>query len=346
MTKISSYYNFGPILSRNAMINMIIGARGLGKTYGAKLRVIKAAIRKREQFIYLRRYTTELESRHTFFADIERHNAFPNYDFRVQGMEAHMAPKSTRDEKNREWQTIGFFVALSTAQKLKSKSYPLVTTMIFDEFILEKGALHYLPNEVDAFLNLYSTVDRWEDRVRVLMLANSVSIMAPYFSKWDITPDMAADGERAIREWHKFGGGFGVAHFPEAAQFRAEAERTRFGRFVSNTAYGDFAMTNRFADNHDNLIGSKTRQASYVGTIKVASGEKFSVWKDQLGFSVQEKLPKDEVKYSMSPVGLADDETLLTKSSPLIKVLRSSFSHGGMVFDKPFTRNMFIKAVI
>ena len=38
-----SYYSFNKILSYNAVINMVMGARGLGKTYGAKRMVIKNA---------------------------------------------------------------------------------------------------------------------------------------------------------------------------------------------------------------------------------------------------------------------------------------------------------------
>ena len=346
MTNIKSYYDFTPILSRNAVVNMVIGARGLGKTYGAKLRAIKRAIKRGEQFIYLRRYSTELDSRHTFFADIDRHNEFPDYDFQVMGLEAQYAPKETRNDKKRVWKTIGYFIALSTAQKLKSKSYPKVTLIIFDEFILERGALHYLPNEVAAFLNLYSTVDRWEDRVRVLMLANSVSIMAPYFNAWDIQPDMNEDGSESISEWRAFGKGFGVAHFPEAAQFKAEAERTRFGRFISNTAFGEFALQNQFSDNSSSLVSRKSKNAKYVGTIETQNGDKFSVWKDVIGFSVQAKLPKSEVRYTLNPASMDEDTTLLNKQSPLLRVLKSSYSHGSMLFDKPYTRNAFVRAIV
>ena len=59
MSKKLSYYDYGPVLSRNAVFNMIMGARGLGKTYGAKKLVIKEFINHGNQFIYLRRYKEE-----------------------------------------------------------------------------------------------------------------------------------------------------------------------------------------------------------------------------------------------------------------------------------------------
>ena len=75
------FYDYGAVLSRNAVFNVVIGPRGDGKTYGAKQLAIKNAIKKGEQFILLRRYSTELGTRVSFFDDIA-HNIqkeFPGY---------------------------------------------------------------------------------------------------------------------------------------------------------------------------------------------------------------------------------------------------------------------------
>ena len=160
------WYDFKRIDSYNATFNFIGGGRGIGKTYGAKKKAIRRAIKTGEQFIYLRRYKTEITaSKATFFADIAQE--FPNYEFRIQGSVAQMAPNSTAEDKKRAWQTIGHFVALSTAQAQKGVSYHLVTTIIFDEFIIEKGNMQYLPNEAVVMTNFYSTVDRYQDKTRV-----------------------------------------------------------------------------------------------------------------------------------------------------------------------------------
>ena len=49
------YYDYGRVLSYHAPWMFVIGARGLGKTYGAKKLVIGDWIKKSWQFIYLRR---------------------------------------------------------------------------------------------------------------------------------------------------------------------------------------------------------------------------------------------------------------------------------------------------
>ena len=58
------YYNPGKMLSYNRILNCVIGARGIGKSYSMKEHVIKQFLKVdpktkqplEQQFIYLRRY--------------------------------------------------------------------------------------------------------------------------------------------------------------------------------------------------------------------------------------------------------------------------------------------------
>ena len=54
------YYDYGPVLSRNALFSFVVGGRGLGKTYGFKHWAIRDWIRSGSEFVYLRRYKSEL----------------------------------------------------------------------------------------------------------------------------------------------------------------------------------------------------------------------------------------------------------------------------------------------
>ena len=66
-----SYYSYDKVLSYGATINMIMGARGLGKTYGAKRLAIRNAVNRGEKFIYLRRFNTELKQISNIFDAIQ-----------------------------------------------------------------------------------------------------------------------------------------------------------------------------------------------------------------------------------------------------------------------------------
>ena len=80
------YYNVDSALSYNALFTMIMGGRGIGKTYSAKKRAIKNFLTKGEQFIYLRRYKTELKkSVPSFFADVLKSSPTTNLSLRQKG---------------------------------------------------------------------------------------------------------------------------------------------------------------------------------------------------------------------------------------------------------------------
>jgi hypothetical protein len=324
------YYSFNPILSRNATYNFVIGGRGLGKTYGAKVKGVKDYLKSGAQFIYLRRYSTELATRQTFFADIEAE--FPNIIFRIQGEYAQL----NRTGQTDGWETCGYFAALSKAQSKKSVAYPKVKTIIFDEFIIEKGAIHYLPSEATIFNNFYSTVDRWKDKTRVLFLANSVSIMNPYFIEFDIRPDDDT-------EWVTSHYGFICAHFPSSEEFATDVYKTRFGKFIKGTEYADYSVGSAFHDNNQSMIGQKTPSAKYHCTLETKTGT-FSIWIDHTKnhYFVLEKRPKQENVWTMLPERMSEGKTLVQYSDKTLQYLRSGFSRGRVSFSSPQARNAFV----
>jgi len=335
-TNALEYYNYDKVYSLNGVFNFICGARGLGKTYGAKLKAISASIRKGHEFIYMRRYKEELQaSRDTFFADLIEE--FPNHDFRHSGNKAEMATSHTRGSKDREWKLIGYFIALSQAQGKKSIAYPKVRTIIFDEFILDKGNTVYIANEAEKFLEFFNTVDRWKDKTRVLFLANAVAISNPYFIYWNIEPK---PGE----EWITKDDNFIVVHFPTAENFQRGVARTRIGRFIANTSYADYAVGNVFKDNSDAMIATKTPDADYMYSLETKHGT-FSLWKDYADgvWYAQQRRPGNEKLFTLVINNMSEEKQFLLPNDRLLQLLRNKFSKGNVRFDKPRTRNSFVQ---
>lgn len=56
-----AWYSFDKINSYNAFFHFILTNRGFGKSYGAKQRCIDRFLKYGEQFVYVRRYKTELK---------------------------------------------------------------------------------------------------------------------------------------------------------------------------------------------------------------------------------------------------------------------------------------------
>lgn len=341
------YYSFNKVLSLNAVLNFVVGGRGLGKTYGAQKMIIKKALRTGEQFMYVRRYREELQAaKETFFAAVTIE--FPDYEFRVNGPRAEVTewieqwPDETDGEfdkrkRAREWSIIGYFQALSVAQQIKSTAFPDVTTIVFDEFIIETGnQVQYLKDETSAFLNLYNTVDRNQDKTRVIFLANSVSIMNPYFIKWDIMPDQ-------LGEIGTLSKGFIAYHFPSSAAFATSIYETRFGQFIAGTEYAAYAIGNEFRDAGEALIAQKTANARYRYTLETKNGV-FSVWYDRYDgmWYILDRRVGNERFYTMLASRMDEGKQVVTFSEPVLSLLRQNFNTGRVMFDKPSSRNAFV----
>ena len=99
MNESSKYWDINHTLTYNYLINIIVGNRGGGKTYGFKRFAIDNFIKKKEQFGYIRRFKEDLKkSLPTFFNDIKKE--YPDYEFKVEGEKFYIRLK-TSDPKTK-----------------------------------------------------------------------------------------------------------------------------------------------------------------------------------------------------------------------------------------------------
>ena len=252
------YWDIKRALSYNCLFNFIIGARGVGKTYGCKEFVIKRFLREGEQFVYVRRYKDELKKMKRFFDDIEF--AFPNTSFKVS------PPNFIINDE-----IAGTYMPLSTAKIEKSTPFPRVKWIIFDEFILDKGMHHYLPDEVTNFLELYSTVARDRD-VRVFFISNAITQTNPYFLYFDVGLPYGKD------IWAKNDILIEMVKSPDYAD---HMKQTRFGRMIAGTQYGSYAVENDFLRDDSTFIQKKPDTCGYTCTLKYQD-RYFGVWTDRM----------------------------------------------------------------
>lgn len=261
MKNSSFWYDLSNVLTYNALLYFIIGERGVGKSFSAKKYVINHYIKKKKKFVYLRRYKTELkESVPKFFDDIKLAGLFPDESFSVE---------SNKFLMNKH--VIGYALPLSTANILKSASFSDVDTIIFDEFIIDKGCYHYLANEVEQMLDIVETIGRLRD-IKVLFLGNAISITNPYFSYFNLSlpynSDIATFKDNLI-----------VVNYIKNEIYRKAKHESKFGRLVSGTKYGAYAIDNEFLRDSKAFISKRPENCKFVFTIKF-NGSYYGVWLD------------------------------------------------------------------
>lgn len=257
----SIYYNYDRIISYPSLLYMLIGERGVGKTYGASKLVVKEFIKKKRQFVYLRRYKTELsKSSKKFFSELIKNEEFPEHQLEVRGSTFVI------DEE-----IAGYSMTLSTAQQLKGTNFTGVRYIIFDEFLIEEGQGHYLKNEVLSFLGLIESVARMHD-IKVFMLANAVSEINPYFLFFDLTLPYNNDIKL-------FKDGLILLQYMKNEAYRQAKKETKFGKLISGTDYEDYAVNNKFYDDNKTFIEHKTGSSKFSFSF-VYKGITLGVWID------------------------------------------------------------------
>ena len=260
------YYNINNTITFDALFNFIIGERGCGKTYSSKKFAINRFLKTGEQFVYLRRYKTELsesvgdEKDAKFFKKIK--SEFPDHKFRVSGEKLYCDNK-----------ICGYALSLSTALILKSAEFDKVKTIIFDEFIIDGGSsYHYFKNEVEHFLEFYESIARLRD-VRVLFLANAISITNPYFTYFDITLPY---GNKNIKT---FKNGLILIEYIKNLKYREVKKQSKFGQIIEGTKYSEYAIDNKFLRDNKSFVKKKGEKSKFFFIIKY-DDTNYGVWRD------------------------------------------------------------------
>ena len=335
MSDAPEYYDPGRLISRNATLNLAIGGRGIGKTYGYKKYVLKRFLGRGEEFIYARRYKGELTAaKNSFLADMPQELAGR---MRVRGSQCQYCLTPELPPKKQEWAPAGYFVALSTAGNQKSVAYPKVRTIIYDEFILPPGgSMRYLPDEPRMFLEFYSTVDRGADRVKAFLLANSASIMCPYMAAWGVMPDGGREFVDAMK-------GYVCAQYIKPGKYGEWVAQTRFGKFIRriDSEYADYAIGNVFHDGHDIFVEKPGPDMSYLATI-LGGQAPLVLWRrDTEKWWATTRRPKQEKIFCHAPESMTPGARLITKNDWPVAPARWAYARGKVTFHNAAARNTF-----
>lgn len=332
----SIFYSPNRIISYNALLNIIIGERGCGKTYGLKTFAVKRFLNKGKQFAYIRRYDTDLEASvgstidNKFFEQIKAE--FPNNEFKIT--KSKKVRKLFIDNK-----ICGYALPLSAADSLKSSSYENVDIIIYDEFMLKEGSTqHYLKNEPEIILDIIETIGRLRD-IRVFCLGNAISSTSPLMSYFDLTlpynTDIKLFKENTI-----------AVEYIKNEAYRKVKKASRFGKMIENTKYSKYAVDNEFLTDSKAFIKKKDKNAKFYFILYV-NGKTYGVWRDyknQLIYISTDIDPNCPIKFAIHE----EDHTETTifakvRSNFWFKQIINHYRLARLCFESQAVKNIFMQ---
>ena len=323
-----NYYNLGNLLGRNKIMNVVIGQRGCGKTFQAKKWAIKKFIETGKEFIWVRRYKTELKELNTFFDDIISEGFFPSHSLEVKGKKAYIDGK-----------VCGYFVALSVSANKKSVPYPNVDKIIFDEFMIEKGNIRYLPNEVETFLAFFDTVIRNRKDCRALLIGNNMSVVNPYFDYFKIV----------IPKGTTFWCNETIAiEYTMNEAFTNQRLETPFGQLIKGTNYGNFSLNNESLRDNESFVAERSTKAKFKYGLKYEN-EYYGIWIDYREGKVylSDKLDMSGQIYAMTNSSHEPNLLMIREMKKLeqIKLIKSSWGLGCLYFESLSLKAKFFENI-
>ena len=188
------YYSLANILKKNARYNMVFGERSNGKTYSVLDYAVREYFKTGKQIGVIRRWREDFKGKRggAYFDNLVYNGNGENkikeyskgkYDHAIYfSGRWYMAYYDEELEKNvTAPEPFAYAFALTEMEHEKGNSYPLIDTILFDEF-MSRGM--YLPDEFVLFMNTLSTIIRHRDNVKIFMCANTVDMIGcPYFKE-------------------------------------------------------------------------------------------------------------------------------------------------------------------
>lgn len=186
MAKKEKYYNIEKLLATKGQYLLAVGSRSNGKSYQAKLHVLKDALEGKGEFVYLRRYAMDVTP-----SKVVRYFSNMNIEEITKGQYNEVFARSGyiflryynhetgKVDENIPPLLVGHYCALVQAEHIKSDaSFENVKTIIFEEFIT-KNQYYKGKEEPEELMQLVSTVCRRRD-IQVILIGNTLSRICPY----------------------------------------------------------------------------------------------------------------------------------------------------------------------
>lgn len=234
-----------------------------GKSYGAKKYVIDKYLKKKEKFLYLRRYDNELKSvfAKDYFLDIR--DLYPDHKLSSKNKKFYL-----------DGEIIGYAKRLTEAQDLKSASFDDVTTIIFDEYAIEKNKRYYLPNEGMIIAGLLDSVIRNRNNIKIFFIMNAVQGVeyCPLFSFFDLMLPYNNDIKL-------FKSNLILVQYMNNEEFQKQRKETLIGKLMEGTPYEEYAIQNKILDKNNDFIEHKSGTARFFFAI-IFNGNTFGIWND------------------------------------------------------------------
>lgn len=265
----SGYLNADHIMSLGYPFTFVIGARGVGKTYG----FLEYIYEKRMKYIHLRRTQVQADLlSSSAFQPYKQLNVDKGWNVGITGVAKNVSGLAEMDEDGENYlPPFGFICALSTFSNLRGFDASDVEIIFYDEFIPETTAKP-IKSEYETLLNVYETVNRNRELkglppVRLVCCANSNTIDNPYFIGLGVINKIASLQSKGKMIYKDDDRGLLIINLTKSP-ISQRKKNTALYKLSANTDFGDMALENLYSGTDTSTI-SRERLVEYKPRVNV-----------------------------------------------------------------------------
>lgn len=257
------HWNIYEILPFQRNFNFVNSERSIGKTYTSEFFILDKCINSEWQFVYIVR-TKDQKKKGALEKGFEKviREQFPDLKFEFSSEQINVEVKEEEKEYKK---TLGYCIALSEENSVKTMSFPRVKYMLFDEYVIEETSNNKYYNgwnEPDALLKIYHTIDREEDRVICFLMGNNIRFHNPYHLHPAFRIPFTEKGQIWTSENVLFQNAIA------SKDLKKKKSKSKFVRMIEGTDYAEYATNGNYMLDNYSFIEPMKKPLPYVFTIE------------------------------------------------------------------------------
>ena len=344
------FLDWDPIFGRDRMINIVLTARGRGKTYGLRLQCVRDFIGKGLCFVELCRTLDECEDvARDYYARIAENNEFPGYMFKTTKHRAYIAKRPENDEDAPKWKLIGYFCSLSAANRYKKKTFKRVRRFIMDEAIIDRALTSrgYLSNEVERISSIVDSVTRERpgerQKIYIYFLGNSCDLSCPILEYYGVRQEPKRGFTRLDKDV--------LVLYEDPGEYgERKARETSAARMLKNDSKAlQIAAYNRFLEPHKDEIEPKPKTCELLFGLLYQADE-FGIWVDKREYflHISSKVPRSGHNRPIFAFSFSDGDIntpVLEACAPEMRIVVNALYRRNVRFESLLTREKFLRTL-
>lgn len=323
------HFDYRPVNSFGTKTVVVIGARRIGKTYGAKMQATERRLYKKIKLVWLRdndeaRKKISMNHGKKFFSDYLK--TFNNVEGKIDGELITL---------NNE--TFGYLQPTSTFQNYKGNDYNEIGTIVYDEFIPEHGKV-VRGSRVWEFINSLYTILSTRRNAKAILLANALNSGDEILGLFGLK----------IRDYGLYvnrAKDVAIHYCDNHPDFNKMQESSIVGKWIKGTVYEDNLFHNKFADDTTLFFDVKPPKCALLCILHDAENSVRVYVKDTTAYVTHDFNKSMQVKNRFTIAYENVNSSVRLLPPGLRDGLRNAVKRGDMRYENAFVKNLFLNVI-